>query len=217
MDEDAAWRAIDTQRGLTADMLDGLADGEWRQPSLCVGWSVRDVAAHLTLQQMRFGDLIRGVPTIVRARTLNKAIHDMACRRAELPTGELVERIRASIGSRRHNIGVTYRETLVDILVHSQDIAIPLGRRLPMPAPASAMAVHHIWAVKRMFHARDRFADYRLIATDVTWSAGSGLEVRGSAGALLLLITGRAAALPLLHGEGVSALHENFSGGQVPR
>ena len=214
MDQDAAWRAIDTQRRLTADLLGGLSDSEWRRPSLCADWSVRDVAAHLTLQQMGLADVVRRMPVIVRARSLDKAIHDMACRQAELPTRELTGRIGAGIGSRRHNLGVSYRETLVDILVHSQDIAIPLDRQLAMPAAASAMAAQHIWDAPRMFHARDRFAEYRLIATDVTWTVGNGLEVLGPAGGLLLLITGRAAALPLLHGAGVSTLREIFPAGR---
>lgn len=34
------------------DQLEQLSEQEWRQPSLCEGWTVRDVAAHLTLQQL---------------------------------------------------------------------------------------------------------------------------------------------------------------------
>src|SRR5699024_7559288 len=34
-------------RRLAADMFDGLSDEQWRTPSLCAGWTVREVAAHL--------------------------------------------------------------------------------------------------------------------------------------------------------------------------
>jgi hypothetical protein len=45
----------------------------------------------------------------------------------------------------------------------------------------------------------------RLRATDFDWSVGSGPEVTGTAGALLLLVTGRtSAALPLLDGPGLA-------------
>jgi len=45
------------------------------------------------------------------------------------------------IGSRRHNIGVSYKEKpLTDILVHGQDIAIPLGRSLDSDPEAAAFA-----------------------------------------------------------------------------
>jgi|GEM_PF-2965089 len=45
MNDDEVWAAVDGQRGRTADLLDQLKDDEWRQPSLCPGWTVRDVAA----------------------------------------------------------------------------------------------------------------------------------------------------------------------------
>jgi hypothetical protein len=45
MNDDEVWAAIDLQRRRTADLLEQLSDEEWRQPSLCRGWTVRDVAA----------------------------------------------------------------------------------------------------------------------------------------------------------------------------
>ena len=85
---------------------------------------------------------------------------------------------------------VTYRDTAVDYLVHAQDIAVPLGRRLDMPADAAVVAASRVWASDRMFHARKKLAGYRLVATDTTWSAGRGQEVTGPISALLLLLTG---------------------------
>ena len=58
MSFDALWAAIDTQRLYTADLLDGLTPAEWDAPSLCDGWTVRDVAAHLTLQQLTLGSAL---------------------------------------------------------------------------------------------------------------------------------------------------------------
>jgi hypothetical protein len=53
----------------------------------------------------------------------------------------LTAEIRGMIGSRRHNIGVSYKEKpLTDILVHGQDIAIPLGRSLDSDPEAAAFA-----------------------------------------------------------------------------
>ena len=57
---------------------------------------------------------------------------------AAWPTGQIIAEIRGMTGSRRHNIGVTYLETLTDILVHGQDIAIPVGRHHDMPPRAAA-------------------------------------------------------------------------------
>jgi uncharacterized protein (TIGR03083 family) len=49
LDRDQVWQAIDTQRTDLTVLLEDLSDDEWQQPSLCPGWTVRDVAAHLTL------------------------------------------------------------------------------------------------------------------------------------------------------------------------
>ena len=51
MDRDQVWQVIDAQRMNLAALLEQLSADDWRQPSLCAGWTVRDVAAHLTLQQ----------------------------------------------------------------------------------------------------------------------------------------------------------------------
>ena len=50
MHRDQVWTVIDDQRRGLAGLLDELSDDEWRRPSLCPGWTVRDVAAHLTMQ-----------------------------------------------------------------------------------------------------------------------------------------------------------------------
>jgi uncharacterized protein (TIGR03083 family) len=48
LDRSQAWQVIDAQRLGLAGLLDDLSEHEWQQPSLCDGWTVRDVAAHLT-------------------------------------------------------------------------------------------------------------------------------------------------------------------------
>src|SRR3954451_2817816 len=49
MDRDESWQVITEQRLGLASLLDGLSDAEWEQPSLCAGWRVRDVAAHVAM------------------------------------------------------------------------------------------------------------------------------------------------------------------------
>ncbi|EWT01715.1 hypothetical protein N865_07585 [Intrasporangium oryzae NRRL B-24470] len=211
---DTVWAAIDDQRRRTADLLEQLTDDQWRQPSLCEGWTVRDVAAHLTLQQQRVRDLgafIALNPRMLRSVTLNRTIHDSAVVQARLPTSEIIGRIRAMIGSRRHNAFVTPLETLTDILVHSQDIAVPLRLDLEMRPTASAIAATRRWDTRRTWMSGVfrplPLEGYRLTATDAEWTRGQGAEVAGPIGALLLLLTGRSsAALDRLSGDGADAL-----------
>jgi len=213
MNTEELWVAIDDQRHRTADLLETLTPDQWAHDSLCEGWTVRDVAAHLTLQQQHVGDVLAffiGHPSMLRSVTLNRAIHNSAKLQAGLPTDEIIRRIRAMIGSRRHNAFLSERETLIDILVHGQDIAMPLGVGLQMPTHAAAEAATRVWQIRGTWLAQVNrklpLDGYRLTATDVDWSVGEGPGITGSIGALLLLLTGRRAALPQLSGPGADAL-----------
>ena len=212
MDRDQLWQTIDAQRLSLADLLDDLSDDQWRQPSLCAGWTVRDVAAHLTLQQLGLRDVIA---TMARWRgSMDRTIHHMACRRAAaLPTEQIIAEIRSMVGSRRHTVGVTHLETLIDILVHAQDIAIPLGRRHDMPPQAAAVAASRVLSMRwpPPPPSTRKLAGFRLTATDTPWSAGDGPQVEGPMSALLLVCTGRAAAPPQLSGPGVPDLTTRLS------
>ncbi|PRC46082.1 maleylpyruvate isomerase family mycothiol-dependent enzyme, partial [Mycobacterium sp. ITM-2017-0098] len=51
MDRETVWRHIDDQRGEVAELIDRIDTDDpaaWDTPSLCAGWTVRHVAAHLT-------------------------------------------------------------------------------------------------------------------------------------------------------------------------
>jgi len=212
MDQDQVWQAIDSQRTTVARLLESLHDSDWGRPSLCADWTVRDVAAHLTLQQVGPLDAVRMVVTAPGG--MNRTIRESARRQAaSLSAAQIVAEIGGMVGSRRPNVGVTYQETLIDILVHSQDISWPLGRELPVPAQAAAVAMARVWNSGWPFRAKKRLRGLQLSATDSAWSAGDGPEIRGTSGVLLLLLTGRQAALPLLAGDGIALLRERLAAG----
>jgi uncharacterized protein (TIGR03083 family) len=204
MDVDAVWRAIDAERAGVADLLDDLTPSDWETPSLCAGWRVRDVAAHLTLAET---GVRTAVVDLIRARgSFDQMVHDTAVRRAALPTAEFAPRLRAMAGSRRTAPLLTPLEPLLDVLIHGQDIARPLGRSRPMPLAATTASATRVWQLGRPFFARRRLRGIRLTATDADWSRGDGPLVEGPISALLLLLSGRSAALPELGGEGLAEL-----------
>jgi uncharacterized protein (TIGR03083 family) len=211
MYRDDVWRAIDDQRRSLVAMLEDLSEQEWQQPSLCSGWTVRDVAAHVALQNTTLSMMPAGVVQMIRSGGMNGAIQAMARRHAASPTGQLVAEIRDRVGVWRPLPTVTYREAAIDYLVHAQDIAIPLGRPMEMPTGAAVVATDRVWTSARMFHARKKLAGYRFAATDTNWSAGQGQEVTGPISALLLLLTGRSAALSQLSGPGADALRAQLT------
>lgn len=205
----AVWAAVDLEREQLAELLEGLPDDAWDVPSLCAGWRLREVAAHLTLAHMRPG---RVAVEAVRARgSFHVMIRDTARRRATAPREHLVADLRAMVGSRCRAPGVTPLEPLVDALVHGQDIALPLGIARPMPVEAATTAATRVWSMgwplSRAFHARRRLYGLQLVADDADWTVGSGLRVEAPVEALLLVLTGRTAAvLHRLRGPGAAHL-----------
>jgi len=109
-------------------------------------------------------------------------------------------------GSRRKAPGVSHLEPLIDVLVHGQDIAIPLGRPRAVPVRAAVAAADRVWPNLFPWRAQRRLRGFRLAATDCFWSAGDGLLVEGPIAAILLLLTGRRAGLAQLSGAGVREL-----------
>jgi uncharacterized protein (TIGR03083 family) len=218
MDEDEVWSAIDAQRVRTAVLLKPLTPQEWNHPSLCAGWTVRHVAAHLTLQQMGVVDVLRGA--LRHPGSPNRTIRETARSKAALPTDRLIADICGMVGSRRKNIGLSHLETLIDIVVHGQDIAIPLSRELAVPVEAAATAATQVWSYRtkrrggrmpRVFR-RLPYEGYRFTATDTSWSVGDGPEIQGPVLAILLVLTGRPAGLKYLAGEGAESLAEQVNG-----
>jgi uncharacterized protein (TIGR03083 family) len=211
VDSQAIVRAVEAERRDLADLLDRLAPADWDVGSLCAGWTVRDVVAHLTLAtRLSKPAAVLGV---VRARgDINRMISDAARRRAgEFGPAELIAQLRATAGSARRPLGTQPADVLVDLLVHGQDIARPLGRTRPMRPERVLPALEHVWR-SSFYGARKRFSGLRFVATDLDWSAGEGPEVRGPGGELLLLLTGRQAGLDGLDGPGAAAAGARLTG-----
>ncbi|MCE3549854.1 maleylpyruvate isomerase family mycothiol-dependent enzyme [Pseudonocardia sp. RS11V-5] len=211
MDRDEKWAVIAEGRRELADLLAGLSEHEWERPSLCAQWRVRDVAAHVALTPQSPG-MLRIVAAGMRAGGDLQAVNrDLALAHARHPTTRLVAELRELADSRARPAITTLDNLLFDVLVHVQDVALPLGRTVPMPLAGAREGLDRVWRMGWPFWARRRFRGTRFVATHAGWTAGdaAGAEVRGPAAALLLLLTGRhAAALPRLAGDGLAHLAE---------
>ncbi len=196
MDREASWRVIAAERLSLADQLAGLTAEQWETPSLCAGWRVRDVAAHVALAPQA-PNLAGMIAAGVRARgSFHRLNHDTAVEHAQRPVDAIVGELRRLAHSRDLPFVTNYRNILFDTLVHGQDIAIPLGLPRAMPPDAAHAGAARVWAMGWPFWAKRRLRGFRLTATDVDWTVGAGAEVRGPIDALLMLLVGRTAALP---------------------
>ena len=171
-----------------ADLLESLPEDAWQHPSLCAGWSVRDVAAHLTFSQTPLRNLLwPAVPAGLRYDTL---VRDTALR-SPLTHRQIVDTLRGFAGSRRRIAFITDLEPLIDVLVHTQDICQPLGIGHPMPVDAAAAATNRVLATPRPLRRWAPPSGARLVATDADWAYGAGPERRAPMQTHLLALTGR--------------------------
>ncbi len=197
--------AVAAERHRVADLVADLSDEQWTTPSLCAAWTVRDVVAHLTVTTRMTVPLL--VRAAVRARgDFDRMAVDLAAQRsAAYSSGELVTQLRESAGSARRFPGSTPRDPLMDLVVHGQDIARPLGRRHVSPPDVVADCLAYV-AANRFMGGPRRLAGVRLVSTDTGWTLGDGADLRGPDVDLLLVAAGRRAGLEALEGPGAAVV-----------
>lgn len=201
------WDAVRLMRFSLADFLHTLTAKDWDRASLCVGWRIRDVAGHLSLvSTITTGEMVAAAP---RAAFNPNRINTLLARRyGSLEPAVIIARIREGAPDRRTARVLDIRNSLFDLIVHSQDIALPLDRQFEVPVEYCRIGLERVWQMGWPFRARTRLGHLRLTATDTAWAAGTGPQVNGTALALLLLLTGRdEAAAPMLHGPGTPVRH----------
>jgi uncharacterized protein (TIGR03083 family) len=218
------WHLIRDERRSLADLLDQAPDVDWRTPSLCARWTVHHVLAHLVMtpaREPRVRDMARAL--VLARGHLWEAGREVAVGYARRTPQELVAALRETADARSKPVFVVSDNILLDLVVHGQDIAVPLGLHRPVPDDAAVLVLDRVWAMGWPFHARRRLAGTHLqclgdTSADLVWEVGAGPLIRGSAGDLALLMTGRtAAALPRLTGPGVELVAERLHVEAAPR
>src|SRR5690242_2990921 len=183
MDDTEVWSAVDQRRRAIVDLLAGLAPGEWETPSLCPGWTVKDVAAHLTMPLLTIRQFVLlavrhpgGTNHLIRKGSIDLA------RRYDC--AHLLRRLELLVGRHRPIMGLTCRESLIDAVGHTFDMAIPLGREIDVPAAVVAEAADRVVSYRGRGNAKVfrslPLATFRLTATDHAWSTGQGVPVSGT-------------------------------------
>ena len=202
------WHTVAAIRSELADQLAGVPEEVWDTPSLCRGWRVRDVVAHMTLPEHFSGG---GLGALARAGfSLQRMIHDDAVARGSAPVADVLAAFRAGIDRRTTPPGRRPEHVLDDTYVHARDVRRPLGLTPPADTPTLApevlAGILTTLAADKALGVPRRVTGLRLVATDVAWTYGSGTEVTGPAEALALVMTGRRVGLADLAGPGLTTL-----------
>lgn len=208
LDPDERWAEIAAARRALAATLADLTPDEWEEPSLCSEWRVKDVAAHVAMTSAGEPTTWEVLTGLIRARgDLWGFGRDIAVAWAQRPTADIVRTLHTGAMSRSMPPGTNAAKVLLDVLVHTQDIVVPLGRGHPVPSRAGLASLHLAWRTGWPFHARKRLVGVSLVASDADVVLGSGPQVEAPLGSLLLLTTARdTSSVPHLTGPGVALL-----------
>ncbi|MGW8970709.1 maleylpyruvate isomerase family mycothiol-dependent enzyme [Streptomyces platensis] len=192
--------AIAAERRELAAMLDGLPTGQWDAPTLCAGWRVREVVAHMSMG-FRYS-LPKTVAELVRAGGNLHRMTDRCARRdaAAASTSELAGFLREHAHHPWKPPVGGIAAALGHDVVHGLDITVALGLGRRVPEDRVRLLLEKITPGTARFFGAD-LRGIQLRADDLDWSFGTGAPLYGSAQDLLLVAYGRKLPPGRLHGE----------------
>lgn len=199
------WPIVHAERRRLAADLAHLSDERWRTPSLCPGWDVHAVVAHLvdTARTSRIsfvGDMVQARFNFDRANEIG-----IARTKRHDPQATLQELVEVADLTKTPPANLVTR--LVEAIVHGEDIRRPLGIVGSYPEHAVAEALAFQLRTPVGFGGgRERAAGLRLVSheTGTTW--GHGDDVEGTTLDLLLAVSGRPVPRESLSGSGAARL-----------
>ena len=133
MTDPKSWVAT-TYLGL-ADLLAGSALDAWDHPSLCQGWQVRHVVAHMTMPA-RMTPQDFGIEMAAAGGNFQVLSDKVAARDASLPLTELLDQLRSAQLHEWLPPGGGLAGAVSHAVIHSLDITIAIDR--PSVAPTEA-------------------------------------------------------------------------------
>jgi uncharacterized protein (TIGR03083 family) len=173
-----------------ADIVEALPPDRWDATSLCAGWRIREVVAHIALPVYHSAPAV--VAQLIRSRMRWGAVADRFARRdAERPVADLVSALRSQRLRDWRPPGGGAEGALVHAVVHGLDITVPLGIPRAVPPARMRVALDHLAAPKSLSHFGVDVSGAELRADDVDWRHGAGAVVSCDARSLALALSGR--------------------------
>lgn len=204
---------IAAERRELAAVLDGLTAEQWDAPSLCEGWTVRHVLAHLTMP-FRYS-APRFLLEMVKAGGRFQRTSDGVARRdAALPAAQLIAVLRDNAENPWKPPGGGYAGALTHDVIHGLDITRALRIDQHIPAEPMIAVLDSVTGPKSRKYFGVDTGGVELRATDLDWSSGGGAPLLGRAQDLALLLTGRRVPDGAFRGEGAGLAQAPARGGE---
>ncbi|MVU81939.1 maleylpyruvate isomerase family mycothiol-dependent enzyme [Nocardia sp. ET3-3] len=192
------------ERRELAELLRTLTPDQWEAESLCAGWRIRDVVAHLLYEATPPMTYLRET---LRVGGSPDRLNALYVRRGTAMTIDELLIAYESTPTRGFALRTAPRIALADTMIHHQDIRRPLGLARVIPAPHLLTVLRH----PDPFLRTGRLTrGLRLTATDVDWDHGDGPQIHGPGEAIMMAVAGRAAALADLSGAGVAIIRQRL-------
>lgn len=208
-DDAQTWAMIHAERRTLADTIAGLTPKQWRSPSLCAGWTVGFLAAHILAgAEQTPGHFVWGMAAT--GFRFSALMERDARRRAELSPEQIAGRLRARTTT-TNRPPAPVMAMLGEVVTHGEDLRRPAGLPGTVAAGAANACLQMYTTANFPVGGKKRIHGLRLVSTDTGWSYGAGPQVSGPAMSLLLAMTGRAAGLDGLSGEGAAALGQRLT------
>jgi uncharacterized protein (TIGR03083 family) len=191
---------IAAERRALADVLAGLPAEAWDRPTLCAGWRVREVVAHITMP-FRYSTA-RFAMEMIRS---GGRFHRMADRCARHDATASPDELTAALGDNATHPwkppGAGLDAALTHDVIHGLDITTPLGIDLHLPEATLRTVLTTVTSPASRKHFGVDLDGIELHAEDIDWSYGTGPPVIGTAQNLALILCGRTLAAGQLRGE----------------
>jgi uncharacterized protein (TIGR03083 family) len=211
VDREFVFAAVADERRQIASLIDSLDDAQLASPSLCRGWDVKTVAAHLVSVVADSSWAFQR--TALRRGGVHRAIDELARRRVELPAAEIAATLRLNADHELSPPITGPRSGLADVLVHGGDIRIPLGLPFAPDHQRVGLALDFLTGPLPLgFVPRRRLRGISLYAMDIDRTWGTGAEVRGRVADLMMAACGRVQTLDTLDGPGSALLRHRLMG-----
>src|SRR5579863_7315378 len=174
MTSDAALQpAVAAEFLALADLLGAASDAEWDTPSLCEGWRVREVIAHLTMA-VRYSEE-EFMSELKRCDfDFTRLSNEVAGRDAQLPVVVLVSGLRADTMHHWTPPGGGFHGALNHVVIHGLDVTVPLGVPRRSPDGTIRIVLDDLTQGGGHAHFGIEIQGRSLHANDLDWSYGSG-------------------------------------------
>lgn len=195
-----------------ADTVQELRPDQVVRPTLCAGWDVHTLTAHLLLPFTVSFPRFALVAVRHRGDT-GRAVDVLTRRQARRPLPDLLVDLRRHAGTYVAPRRVGPQAQLVETAVHLRDLARPLGLDADVPPEHWRMVLDYLVSdgVAPAVLPHGRLDGLAVHASDLDWRHGQGAEVTGPAEAVAMALTGRRVALDDLDGPGRDLLARRLS------